>query len=129
GTARPMSAAENRVPLCSTSVISIFCCIGSLPAVALRFLTARRLCELAATGRKGFRIASQYPPHVMDLAVRLVVEDGLPYRPARWHRGRAHRGFVPFATIQTWGEAGGKKGAGAQGHRLPGLGVGGLFRL
>ena len=56
---------------------------------------------------------------VIDLAVRLVVEDGLPYRPASWHLGRDHRVFVPFATIQNWGEAGGKKGAGAYGHRLP----------
>jgi hypothetical protein len=59
----------------------------------------------------------------MDLAVRLVVEDGLPYRPASWHLWRDHRVFVPFATIQNWVEAGGKKGAGAYGHRLPGLGV------
>jgi hypothetical protein len=61
---------------------------------------------------------------VMDLAVRLVVEDGVPSRPASWHRWRDHRVFVPFATIQNWVEAGGKKGAGAYGHRLPGLGVG-----
>jgi hypothetical protein len=44
-----------------------------------------------------------------DLAVRLVVEDGLPYRPASWHLWRDHRVFVPFATIQNWVEAGGKK--------------------
>ena len=41
--------------------------------------------------------------------MRLVVEDGLPYRPARGHLGRAHRVFVPLATIQNWAEAGGKK--------------------
>jgi len=45
----------------------------------------------------------------MDLAVRVVAEDGLPYRPASWHLWRAHRVFVPFATIQNWVEAGGKK--------------------
>jgi len=56
---------------------------------------------------------------VMDLAVRLVVEDGLPYRPASWHLWRDHRVFVPFATIQNWVEAGGKKGAGAHGHQFP----------
>jgi len=67
---------------------------------------------------------SQYTHRVIDLAVRLVVEDGLPYRPASWHLWRDHRVFVPFATIQNWVEAGGKKGAGAYGHRLPGLGVG-----
>jgi hypothetical protein len=62
---------------------------------------------------------SQYTHRVIDLAVRLVVEDGLPYRPASWHLWRDHRVFVPFATIQNWVEAGGKKGAGAYGHRLP----------
>ena len=67
---------------------------------------------------------SQYTHRVMDLAVRLVVEDGLPYRPARWHLWRDHRVFGPFATIQNWVEAGGKKGPGAHGHRLPRLGVG-----
>ena len=56
---------------------------------------------------------------VIDLAVRLVVEDGLPYRPASWHLWRDHRVFVPFATIQHGVEAGGKKGAGPHGHRLP----------
>ena len=69
----------------------------------------------------------QYTHRVIDLAVRLVVEDGLPYRPASWHLWRDHRVFVPFATIQNWVEAGGKKGAGAHGPRLPGLGVGGFF--
>jgi hypothetical protein len=38
---------------------SVLCCIGSLSADALRFLTARRLPDLAATVRKGFRIASK----------------------------------------------------------------------
>ncbi len=52
---------------------------------------------------------SQYTHRVIDLAVRLVVEDGLPYRPASWHLWRDHRVFVPFATIQNWVEAGGKK--------------------
>jgi hypothetical protein len=45
----------------------------------------------------------------MDLAVRLVVEDSLPYRPASWHLWRDHRVFVPFGTIQNWVEAGEKK--------------------
>src|SRR5262244_3429250 len=52
---------------------------------------------------------SQYTHRVMALAVRLVVEDGVPYRPASWHLWRDHRVFVPFATIQNWVEAGGKK--------------------
>ena len=67
---------------------------------------------------------SQYPHRVIALAVRIGVEDGLPYRPASWHLWRDHRVFVPFATLQNWGEAGGKKGAGAHGHGLPGVGVG-----
>jgi hypothetical protein len=49
---------------------------------------------------------SHYTHRVMDLAVRLVVEDGVPYRPASWHLWRDHRVFVPFATIQNWVEAG-----------------------
>jgi hypothetical protein len=70
---------------------------------------------------------SPSPHRVIAWAVRLVVEDGVPYRPASWHRWRDHRVFVPFATIQNWGEAGGKKGAGTHAHRLPGLGLGGFF--
>ncbi len=53
---------------------------------------------------------SRYTHRVVALAVRLVVEDGLPYRAASWHLWRDHRVFVPFATIQNWIEAGGKKG-------------------
>jgi hypothetical protein len=45
----------------------------------------------------------------MVVAVRLVVEDGLPYRAASWQLWRYHRVFVPFATLQNWVEAGGKK--------------------
>src|SRR5713101_3096107 len=63
------------------------------------------LAELAPPG-------SHYTHRVINLAVRLVVEDGLPYRPARWHRWRDHRVFVPFATLQNWVEAGGKKAQG-----------------
>ena len=58
---------------------------------------------------------SLYTHRVVALAVRLVVEDGLPYRAACWHLWRDHRVFVPFATIQNWVEAGGKKGRAA--HR------------
>lgn len=56
---------------------------------------------------------SHYTHRVIALAVRLVVEDGLPYRAASWHLWRDHRVFVPYATIQNWVEAGGKKGRGA----------------
>lgn len=51
-----------------------------------------------------------YTHRVLALAVRLVVEDGLPYRAASWHLWRDHRVFVPFATVQNWVEAGGEKG-------------------
>ena len=56
---------------------------------------------------------SHYTQRVISLAVRLVVEDGLPYRTASWHLWRDHRVFVPFATIQNWVEAAGKKGRAA----------------
>jgi hypothetical protein len=56
--------------------------------------------------------------------VRLVVEDGLPYQAASWHLWRDHRVFVPFATIQNWVEAGGKKGRPANVDKLPRLGPG-----
>ncbi len=48
---------------------------------------------------------SRYTNRVVAKAVRLVVEDGLPYRPASWRMWRDHRVFVPFATIQNWVEA------------------------
>ena len=54
---------------------------------------------------------ARYTHRVGALAVRLVVEDGLPYQTASWHLWRDHRVFVPFATIQNWVEAGGKKAA------------------
>lgn len=72
---------------------------------------------------------SHYTHRVIDIAVRVVVEDGLPYRTASWHLWRDHRVFVPFATLQNWVEAGGKKGAGADGVRLPRVGIGGLLQL
>ena len=52
---------------------------------------------------------SHYTNRVIDLAVRVVVEDGLPYRQASWHLWRDHRVFVPYATIQNWVEAAGEK--------------------
>lgn len=60
------------------------------------------LSDLASRG-------SHYTRRVVCLAVRLVVEDGLPYRIASWHLWRDHRVFVPFATIQNWAEAAGGK--------------------
>jgi len=67
---------------------------------------------------------AHYTHRVVSLAVRLVVEDGLPYQAASWHLWRDHRVFVPFATIQNWVEAGGKKGSPANVDDLPRLGPG-----
>jgi len=52
---------------------------------------------------------ARYTHRVISTAVRIVVEDGLPYRVASWHLWRDHRVFVPFATVQNWVEAAGKK--------------------
>jgi len=54
-----------------------------------------------------------YTQRVSALAVRLVVEDGLPLRTASWHLWRDQRVFVPFATVQNWVEAAGEKRRGA----------------
>lgn len=72
---------------------------------------------------------SHYTHRVVALAVRVVVEDGLPYQAASWHLWRDHRVFVPWATIQNWVEAGGKKGGGPHRGRLPRLGPGRLLRV
>ncbi len=62
---------------------------------------------------------SPYTHRVQRLAVRLVVEDALPYRAASWHLWRDHRVFVPFATLQNWVEDAGEKKSGRPAHRLP----------
>jgi len=61
---------------------------------------------------------SHYTHRVIHTAVRLVVEDGLPYRSASWHLWRDHRVFVPFATVQNWVEAGGKRGGRTRRRRV-----------
>ena len=80
------------------------------------------MTDLAAPG-------SHYTHRVVDTAVRLVVEDGLPYRAASWSLWRDHRVFVPYATIQNWVEAGGEKGGAADRDRAPRLGAVGLLGL
>jgi hypothetical protein len=82
------------------------CCDSYFPA---------NMTDLAPPG-------SHYTRRVITLAVRLVVEDGLPYRLASWHLWRDHRVFVPFATIQNWVEAAGEKRAIPRGIRLSELG-------
>lgn len=53
---------------------------------------------------------SQYSSRVVHMAIRLVVEDGLPYGEASWHLWRDHFVWVPRGTVQNWVEASGKKG-------------------
>ena len=66
---------------------------------------------------------SHYTNRGIDLAGRVVVEDSVPSRPASWHLWRDHRVFVPFATIQNWVEAGGKKSTRAHERRVSGVGA------
>jgi transposase-like protein len=80
------------------------------------------MTDLAAPG-------GHYTRRVVDTAVRLVVEDGLPYRSAGWTLWRDHRVFVPYATIQNWVEDGGEKGGATNRHRVPRLGAVGLLGL
>jgi transposase len=70
---------------------------------------------------------AHYTHRVVALAVRLVIEDGLPSQAASWHLWRDHRVFVPFATIQNWVEAGGEKGRPPHVDGLSQLGLSGLL--
>lgn len=72
---------------------------------------------------------SHYTHRAVATAVRIVVEDGLPYRTASWHLWRDHRLFVPFATIQNWVEAAGEKSRPARPTRASGSRPGRLQRL
>jgi hypothetical protein len=72
---------------------------------------------------------SHYTRRVLEAAVRLVIEDGWPYRTASGGPWREHRVFVPYATIPNWVEAGGEQGGAAGPDRLPRLGAGGLLGL
>ena len=72
---------------------------------------------------------SRYTIRVQRTAVRLVIEDGLPYRPASWHLWRDHRVFVPWPTIQNWVEAAGKKKLSRRRYRIPRPRPGDLQRL
>src|SRR6266566_2531835 len=66
---------------------------------------------------------------VIDVAGRVVSDDGRPSRPANGPLWRAHRVLVPCATIQHGGEAGGKKGARAHGRRGSRVGPCGIVGL
>ncbi len=100
----------------------------------LRLTYSQHYCALC---RKYFRVdqsdlappSSHYTQRVISLAVRVVVEDGLPYRAASWHLWRGHCVLIPFATIQNRVEAGGKKSQPRHRKRPPRLGTGWLLRL
>jgi hypothetical protein len=85
-----------------------------------RFFTAD-MSDLAAP-------RDRYTHRVVALAVRLVVEGGLPYQAAGWYVRRDHCVFVHFATIQNWVEARGEKGGSSHRGRLPQLGPRQLLR-
>jgi hypothetical protein len=72
---------------------------------------------------------SHYTRRDVTTAVRLVIEDGLPYQAASWGLWRDHRVFVPWATIQNWVEDGGEKGGATDRRRAPRLGAAGLLGL
>lgn len=62
---------------------------------------------------------AHYTHTVIQTAVRLVVEDGMPYASASWHLWRDHRVHVPLGTVQNWTEAAGEKsGQGDHGGHL-----------
>ena len=70
-----------------------------------------------------------YTHRVEQRAVRLVIQDGLPYRAARWHLWRDHRVLVPFATIQNWVEGVGEKSGRSRPAPVPRPGPGLVQRL
>ena len=60
---------------------------------------------------------------VIDLAVRVVVEDGMPYRPASWLPLARPPRLCALCHNPKLGGGWGGKSAGAYGHGLRGLGV------
>lgn len=85
-------------------------------------------CQTSGTiDRSDVAPPGSHDPHrVRDMAVRRVVEERMPSRPARGHLWRAPRVFGPLATRHNGGEAGGKTGAGTQDRCVAGLGTGDL---
>ena len=96
--------------------------------VDLQVIYSKHRCEKCGiyfnTDMSGLAPAgARYTHRVIQTAVRVVLEDGLPYREASWHMWRDHRVFTPFATVQNWVEAAGeKRGAGLR-ARAPALGA------
>jgi hypothetical protein len=91
--------------------------LGDLGAGRLREVQITYSQHYCSACRKYFNadLSDVAPPYghythrVMVVAIRLVVEDGLPYRSASWTLWRDQRVFVPFATLQNWVEAGGHR--------------------
>ena len=73
------------------------------------------MTDLAAPG-------SHYTKRVVDTAVRLVIEDGLPYRAASWSLWAITASSSLTPRSRTGSRTGGK-GAAANPHRLPRLGT------
>ena len=71
---------------------------------------------------------SHYTRRVIDAAVRLVIEDGLPYRPASWTLGESTACSSPTPRSRTGSRPGGKGGA-TDRPRSPQLGPVGLLGL
>ena len=74
---------------------------------------------------------SHYTQRVIELAVRVVSEDGVPYRAASWHLWRDHRVFGAGrgGDGKKGGAAGGKKGGAGDGRGVSGRGAGRVLRL
>src|SRR6266849_2584813 len=104
GVTRPEDLPAPRVE-CRSRNYAARCCPRCSRRAGRYGRDTRLLPDLAAP-------KSPYTHRVQRLAVRLVVEDALPYRAASWHLGRDHRVFVPYATIQNWVEDAGENKAG-----------------
>lgn len=63
----------------------------------------------------------RYTHRVIERAVALVVEDGVPLREASWRLWRSHWVFVPWGTLYEWVRERGEKGEHREG--LPALGA------
>ena len=108
-----------------TTLIRVLCGIHT-PTSGEVYFDGARITTFHPKLAIDLRLGDQFADIVeqgIDVAVRVVSEDGLPSRPASWHLWRDHRVFVPFATIQNWVEAGGKKGARSHGRRVSRVGT------
>ena len=124
GAASPVSATGPASESCTT--LATWLPVGHATSTSsTRSIAAPRCRKYFNADMSDYALPKAHYTHrVVSLAVRLVVEDGLPYQAASWHLWRDHRVFVPFATIQNWVEAGGKKAARQMWTTLSRLGPG-----